>query len=198
MSRPIPRTTRCRVRSNFSTVRRRSGVKPQGSVVARPPEGAVEDQRVEMNVQVERPAKSLDESDRSAVSGSASECGWSTPGSQRGEDRPHKHAQDRCRQFSIVGQAVAQAEGQRKHPLAYRDAGQYAVHEVRCRVGHVAPSARGAEASPLAGEGNHAIQPAAVAMQPQKTVRRDSAIEELAEFAFDEARHCPFPGTRLR
>ena len=41
----------------------------------------------------------------------------------------------------VVGQAVTQAERQRQHPLAHRDAGQHPVDEVRRGVGHVAAAA---------------------------------------------------------
>jgi len=141
----------------FLVRRRRSGVKTQGSIILWQV-GAVEDQRMEMDVQVECSAESLDEGDRTAGGGSGCGSRRTTSSAQRGEDGAHEHAQDICGQLSVVGQAIAQTEGQREDPLAYGNSRQHAVHEMRRRVGHVATAARGAEASSFAGEGNDPVQ----------------------------------------
>ena len=111
-----------------------------------------------------------------------------TSSAQRGDNGAHEHAQDICRQLSIVGQAIAQTEGQREDPLAYGNSRQHPVDEVCRRVRHLATAARGAEASPLARERNRTVQSTVVAVKAQKTVGENPAIEEGTELALDEVR----------
>jgi hypothetical protein len=61
----------------------------------------------------------------------------------------------------------------------------------------MATAARRAETSSFARERNHSIQPTAVAVDTQESVREDSAIEERTELTLDEARHDPFLDTRM-
>jgi hypothetical protein len=46
---------------------RRDGVKPQGPIILRRSVGTIEDQSVEMDIQVECPAESLNKSDRTTM-----------------------------------------------------------------------------------------------------------------------------------
>jgi hypothetical protein len=64
---------------------------------------------------------------------------------------------------------------------------QDAIDEVRGGVGHSAPSTGGAEATPLARERDEAIVAAGVAVEPQKTVSKDSTAEVRAQLLLDEA-----------
>ena len=108
---------------------------------------------------------------------------------QRREDRAHEDAQHGARERRVVGEAVAEGERQREHPLADRDLGQHAVHQVRGRVGHAPAAAGRAEAAALAGEGDDAVEAAVVAVHAHEAVGEDAAAEEAAELALDEARH---------
>ena len=67
--------------------------------------------------------------------------------------------------------------------------GQDAVHPVRRGVGHAPAAAGRAEATPLAGKGDEAIEAAFVAVKPQEAVGEDPAFEVRAELALDEAGH---------
>jgi hypothetical protein len=55
-----------------------------------------------------------------------------------------------------------------------------------------------AETSSFAEEGNHTIQPTAVAVNAHESVCGDSAIEERVEFALDEVWHAAFLDPRMR
>jgi hypothetical protein len=88
--------------------RRRGGVKAKGPIIIGRPESAVEEQRVEVDIEVQCPAESLHEGDCTSVSWSSPHPAATTP--ERGEDGAHEDAQHVCRQLAIVGQAVAQTE----------------------------------------------------------------------------------------
>ena len=60
---------------------------------------------------------------------------------------------------------------------------------MRGGVGHPAPSARGTETAALAREGDDAIETTGVAVNAQESVGKDSAAQEGAKLARDEAGH---------
>ena len=156
----------------------RGGVKVYLPIILRRPVGAIKDQRVEMDIQIECPAESLDEGDRTTMGRTVPGSRRATSVSTRGEDGAHEYAQDLSRQLSIMGQAVTQTERQGEHLLAHRNSRQHPVHEMRRRVGHVATAARRAETPSFARIGDQPIQPATVAVDAKETVRKDSAIEK--------------------
>jgi hypothetical protein len=82
---------------------------------------AVEQQRVEVYVQVEGVAEALDEGDRAALA--AGNPPPARPPAAGGEDRSHEDSQHGTRERSIAGEAVAEAERQREHPLSDRNLG---------------------------------------------------------------------------
>jgi hypothetical protein len=55
--------------------------------------------------------------------------------------------------------------------------GQDAIHQVRRSLGHAPTPARGAEAAPLAREGNQAVKLAGIAVQSQKAMRQHTAAK---------------------
>jgi len=137
----------------------------------------------------------LGEGDGTALSAS----GLPLPASattQRREDRAHEDAEHGARERGVVGEAVAQAEGQREHPLPDRDLRKNALHQVCGGVGHAAPAAGGTEAATLAREGDHAVETALVAVHAHEAVGEDAAAEERPELALDEARRRPLAGLR--
>jgi hypothetical protein len=64
------------------------------------------------------------------------------------------------------------------------------------RIRHAPSAARGTEAAALAREGDHAVEPALVAVHAHEAVGEDAAAEKAAELAQDEAGHRTL--TRLR
>jgi len=151
---------------------------------------AVEQQRVEVDVQVQRVAEALHEGDGSAMPARDRPL---LPGAapQRREDAAHEDVEHVAHERRVVGKPVAERKGQREHPLPHRHLGQHAIDEMRSGVGHAAPAARRAEAAALAREGDDAIEPAAVAVHAHEAIRKDPAAEEGAKLARDEAGHRP-------
>jgi hypothetical protein len=148
-----------------------------------------------VDVHVEGVSEALHEGDGPALaSGDAPLHPRPTP--ERAEDRAHEDAQDGAREWGVVGEAVAQREGQREHPLPHRDLGQDPVHQVRGRVGHAPPAARRAEAAALAGERDDPVESALVAVHADEALGEDAAAEESPELALDEAGHRALAGLR--
>ena len=87
-------------------------------------------------------------------------------------------------QAMVPGEHVAQPVRQAEHPLADGHRGQHRVHCVGAALGH--PPAPAARAEPLAGEGQQAVQPAAVAPEARKAVGQDAAPEERPKLLLHE------------
>ncbi len=66
---------------------------------------------------------------------------------QQPEQRPHEHPQHGAAEAVVVGQPIAQPDGERQDPLANRQAAEHAVDQVRGALAH-APAA----ACPSGGE----------------------------------------------
>ncbi len=149
---------------------------------------AIEDERVEVEVQIQRVAEALHEGDGAALAAREPPL-LSRSAPERGEDRAHEDGEDQARKARVVGEAVAERKGQREHPLAHGHLGQHAVDEMGGRVGHAPAATGGAEAAPLAGKSDEAIVAAGLAAHAHEAVGEDSALEIAAELALDEARH---------
>jgi len=86
---------------------------------------------------------------------------------QRSEYGLHKNAQDVPDQSRVIGQAIAQSEWEREHPLPDRDSGKDTIHEMGRGIGHVPAAAGGAKASSPARKGHHPILPARIAVDSE-------------------------------
>ena len=82
---------------------------------------AVEDQRVEVQVQVERTAEPLSEDHRARASAGRAGCRGAL--AQPVEDRADEDAAHRAAQGGVEGQEEADAVGEGEHPLAHADLG---------------------------------------------------------------------------
>jgi len=147
---------------------------------------AVEHERVEVNVAVQRAAEALDEGDGAALR-ARNLALLARAATQRREDAAHEDAEHGLHQRCVVGEPVAQREGQREHPLAHGHLGQHAIDEVRGGVGHTAAAAGGAEAAALAREGDDAVETAVVTADAHEAVGEDPAAEKPTQLARDEA-----------
>ncbi|MPM12756.1 hypothetical protein SDC9_59110 [bioreactor metagenome] len=148
---------------------------------------AVHRQHMKMDVQVESIAEPLDERYSPATSG-PSQIRKSGGAAEVRENRVDQNVVDSCDHFGIVSQPEPQRVRQRKHPLPDGYLRENPVHEVGSGISH-APSAAGrADAAPFAGERDHPVTAAIVAMNPQEAARVNAAFEEIAEFALDETR----------
>ena len=150
----------------------------------------VEHERVEVDVQVEGIPETLHERDRSALSTRDAPM-FPRTAPERSEDRMHEDCEDGARELGVIGQAIAESEGEREHPLADGDHREDAIDQVRRRICHAAPTARWTESAALARERDHAVETAAVAVNAQKAMRQHATAKEGPELALDEARHGP-------
>jgi hypothetical protein len=92
---------------------------------------SVDDQRVEMEVEVEGRAAAMNRDDRPAA-----ERAIDVAGPLRGEDGAHERVDDRRFAARVVDEGVAVRRGQREHPVAHRQrrelAQQARAHRRRC------------------------------------------------------------------
>lgn len=73
--------------------------------------------------------------------------------------------------------------------MTHRQGREDVIHQMRRRLRHTSGVARGAQAAPLAREGDQKVMPAVRASGPGETVGEDAAIEVTTKFAFDIGRH---------
>ena len=110
---------------------------------------AIEHERMKMHVEIQGIAEALHEGDGAALRVAAASA-QPRPPSQRAEHGAHEEAEHRTRERAVVGQAVAQREGQREHPLPNRRRRKDVIDQMRRRVRHAPPAARRTEPTPLA------------------------------------------------
>ena len=142
---------------------------------------------MEMQVQVQRRAEALEESDRAALLGAHAPVPPNAPPQLR-EERAQEGAEHFARELAVVSAAVAKRVREREHPLPDRHRGEHAEGEVRRGVRHATAAAGGAEAAALARERHEAIVAALVAAEAQEAVGGDAATQEGAELLLDEIR----------
>lgn len=158
---------------------------------------AVERQRVEVDVQIERRAEALDEADGAALLRANAPLPPRAPAQLR-EQGPDEGAQHLAREPRVVGAAVTEWVGQREHPLTDRHLRQHAIDEVSRRICHATPATRRTEAAALAREGDEAVVAALVAVEPKEAVCENATAKERAKLLLDEARRRLLPKGRAR
>lgn len=145
---------------------------------------SVEHQRVEVDVEVEGRAGTLDGGDCADVGGPvASGAGEAPQGHADGAD---VLAEDGAGQLGVPGEVAAEGVGEAENPVADRDWWEDAVDQVRGRVRHATPHAAGAEAAALAAEGDQDVVSAVGTGDACEAVGEDAAVEEGSELAGDE------------
>jgi hypothetical protein len=86
---------------------------------------------------------------------------------------------------------IAQALGQRQHPLPHRDLRKHMVHQMRGGLRHAPGIAGRTDAPALAGVGNQKIMPAAATTGAGKAMRQDPTLQILAQVSLED---CLLPG----
>jgi len=145
---------------------------------------------VEVHVQVEGVAESLHEGDGAALRAGHVPL-FARSATQGCEDRTHEDCEHGARERGVVGEAVAKGEREREHPLPDGHLREDPIDQVRRRVRHAVASARGTEPAAFAGEGDHAVEAATVAVHAHEAVGEDAAAQERPKLALDEAGHGP-------
>jgi len=104
---------------------------------------------------------------------------------------PQEGPGDGSAQAGIAGHAQAQRPGDREDPLPHGDGREHPLDEVRRNLGHPAPPARGAEGATLAREGDEQVGGAVGTVDPAEAVGGIAAGEEAAQLLLDVARESP-------
>jgi hypothetical protein len=61
------------------------------------------------------------------------------------------------------------------------------------RIGHPPAASGWVDSAPFAAEGNDAVPPAGIAVNPRKAMRQNAALKKLARLAFDKPGHRTLP-----
>jgi len=155
---------------------------------ASPLHWAVGHEAVQVDVEAQVAAKTLDHGDDAAVKRR-----------DRGEpvlmldraayvlkERSGEALRDRGEELAVVAEADGQGPREGEDPLAVADRRQNVVHEERGSLGHAPAHARRAEAAALAREGHPQLVAAAAARRPHEALREVAAHGEAAQLALDE------------
>jgi hypothetical protein len=159
--------------------------------------GAVERERVEVEVEVQRRPEALEEGDRAALLGTYAPVAPNAPPQLR-EERAQERAKHFSRDLGIVCTAVAKWVRKREHPLADRHRGEDAIHEVRCGVGHPAAATGGGRSHGACTRRAQAVVTTVVAMKAQEAVGEDAAAQERSKLLLDEVRRRALARPRAR
>ncbi|EKK97637.1 hypothetical protein VCHC61A2_3617 [Vibrio cholerae HC-61A2] len=143
---------------------------------------AVEPQHVEVDVQVQRAAETLDQRHRAALGAGAVDAGLI--GQPAGDHALHD-AQHRANGFWLAGEQETQGVRKAQHPLPHRPRAEHLLDQVPRTLGHASRAATRAEPALLAGEGHQPLCTAVLAHHPQEAVLEYAAtqvgIERLAD-----------------
>jgi len=111
-----------------------------------------------VDVEIERPPKSLHDGDRAAAP--VSHAGVPCPTPVEPEDRSQGSAHDGAAEVVVPGQPVTEAVREAQHPLAHRHPWEDVVDEMGGTLGHAAPTATRAKSPTVAGERHETVEPA--------------------------------------
>jgi hypothetical protein len=172
-------------RASSGAVGRRRGNEPPVVAVAR--EGAVEHERVEVNVEIEATPKALDRGDGAGLR--IGDPGAPRATSVEAAKRPRVHGEDLATELVVPCEQIPQAKRQAQHPLAHRHGGEDVVDEMRRPLGHPPPAAARTYRARFARERDETFRVARVAAKAREPSCPDTALEELTKLALHECRH---------
>jgi hypothetical protein len=109
----------------------------------------------------------------------------------KSKDSAHEDLKYVSDQRRIVGETVAEGEGNRQHPLPHRDFGEYVVDEMSRRLSHAPPAARRTKGAAFARIRDDAVHTADIAVNPHKTLGQNTAIKKRAQLAFHKPGNYP-------
>jgi len=131
-------------------------MKPHGATVVR--EHAVQHERVQMDVQIQRATEALDDHHGAAAPVADAVAACAAP--EEPDHRADGHAADRAAQVMIPRQQVPQPMRQAEHPLTDWHIGPDVIDQMRRPLRHAPAATAGAEPAALAREGDQSIEPA--------------------------------------
>ena len=118
---------------------------------------------MEVEVCIQASPKSLHKSHRAALS-LPDPILLPRPAAERSKDSPGEDLKDIPDQGLIVGQTIAQGEGQRQDPLPDGHFGEDTIHQVRGGIRHPAAGTGRTEPTALTRERQKPVHPAPIAM----------------------------------
>jgi hypothetical protein len=142
-----------------------------------------------MNIEIGRGSESLDESDRSALG--LVDAVVLCPPAIEPEKSADKNLQYGCHHFRIVGQLVAQSEGQGQDPLPCRSMWKHMVDHVGRCFRQPPATAGWANRSAFARQRQEPFLAARLALQAQKAASQNAARQILPQLPFDKLRDDP-------
>jgi hypothetical protein len=169
-------------------------MEPHAATVVR--EHAVQHERVQMDVEIQRATEALDDHHGPAAAIGDAVAALAAP--EELEHRTDGHAVDRASQVVIPGQQVTQPMRQAQDPLTHWHVGKDSIDQVRGPLGHSASAAAWAESTPLAREAHELIVPAARAPKAGKSRWQDSRRMVGIGDRFQEFRVPVYSATILR
>ena len=98
----------------------------------------IEHEAVEMNIQIDGPAKALDESYRAALN--IPDAAGARPATERGEYGPYENMENAPHQPRVMGQPIAQRHRERKNPLTDRHTWKNPVDKMSRGIRHPPPA----------------------------------------------------------
>jgi len=126
---------------------------------------AVGEERMEVRVEPQAVPEALHHANRRAVTIGDTVLAAGTVAIEVGNGAG-PHGEDFGEEPVVVGDPIAQPEGQRQHPLPHRHGGDDVIDQMRGLLRHPSAVAAGAQAADLAGEGDEQLGAAAGATQP--------------------------------
>ena len=139
---------------------------------------------MEVGVEVQRRAETLDEGDRPGLgAGGDGESGLLDE--VCGDGAVH-HTQDLAQDLRLGGEQEAQGIRERQYPLPNGLLGEDMIDQMRGALYHPPGATRGAEPAALTAEGNQVLVTAGLALNAQKTVLEQAALQVVIELLFDE------------
>jgi hypothetical protein len=134
-------------------------------------EHAVEHQRVDMHVEIERPAESLNHGHRATTT--VRDASIARASAQKAEHAADEHGDDGATQVVVPRHLVPQAVRQTDNPLPDRHVGEHVVEQVGGALGHPAVPQLGQSARPLHENGTSRSRP----QSPQRNRANPPASE---------------------
>lgn len=147
---------------------------------------AVEHERMDVHIQIQRGAETLDDGHRSATA--VARARLPRAASEEPEHRPDEDARNRAAQRVVPRQEVTQAMRQTQDPLPHGHDRKHVIDEVCGAFGHPPATAAWADGPALTGKRHEAIEPTSAAVKPGEPAGEEPAAQEVTELLLDEAR----------
>jgi site-specific recombinase XerC len=160
------------------------GMKPNGAFLHG--DHAVQHERVEVDVEIERATEPLDDDHGAAPPVDDALAAGAL--AQEPEDRPHGDAGHGPTQCVVPGQQVPQPMRQTEDPLPDGHVGEDPIDEMRRPLRHPAASTTRAEPPPLARERDQTIQATGGAPESGEAARQTAALQKVPKLLLHEAR----------